>query len=266
MPPTPDPRPRTCHRRTVTALLAIALSITAVGCADEPPEVVADPAQTAYVRSSTSPLEGAVEVGTPGVVRELLPNRLQAGLFGEWFPGSYAVIVARPVSVEPVAARLWLDDDAGTEVPLTFTDPAAEGRSWQVTLDVERLVAGKEPSALKPGATDGRRVRVEMRSDGGAIDVGRYQAGLLGLGRSIWYLEAWADQERFSVPWHSRAIATIGAGGSLAFPLLRDEDQWRLSEQPPTDGPQKASAPPPLTLDRLVEQAKEPVQRVDRGL
>lgn len=193
--------------------------------------------------------------GGPSVVRsarsveELLPNRLLEGADGTFASLSDSVVIGVPTEVRPGVASDWSamagDDESSAEV--AFSDPRAETRTWLVSLAVEEVLGGADPVDEDASA----EVTVTLPTWGGLRESEAFAARVESLGRGVWFLRAGASDGLQRVPWDGGAVASIGDGGALAFPLL-----------PETSG--AGSWSDSYTLDCLRTLAAQPDRQVLR--
>jgi len=217
------------HVLGAVLLLALLVSGCGTGATTGAHRINPDRKATPYVASHTKALLG--DLTTIGVARsvvELLPNHLFEVLDHNFVANAQSVVVGTPVDVQPDEALRWPAQDAndqaaGEAVP--FGETSAMSRTWLVTLSVDRTVAGPAPAELLRTADSNGLVSVRITSDGGPIDVDKYRAGLLGMGRSVWFLSAYADAptDAFGVAWFGGAIARLDDRGLLRFDLLPPE-------------------------------------------
>jgi len=238
-------------------VLALAGALGLVSCASGGTDWVSATAEKApYVAERT--LGGSDLGATIGVARdipELLPNRRFVLPGGNAVANSQSVVVGRPVDVEPETATVWeadLETEANPDGARTveFDDASAQGRTWLVTVAVDETIAGLEPSEALRGAADDS-VTVRFRSAGGAVDIDGFRSSLLGIGRSVWFLTAYADAptDAFGVAWNGGAVATIDQEGALAFPFLAPSRRLEIEEES-------------FTVERLRQLGTEPDVRI----
>lgn len=167
--------------------------------------IVSDPAGSSVVRLARS-------------VEELLPNRLIEGADGRFASLTDSVVVGVPTDVRPGVASDWSkmvgDDESSAEV--AFSDPQAETRTWLVSLAVEEVLGGTDP--VDRGSSG--EVTVSLPTWGVLSQSEAFAARVEALGRGVWFLSTGAADGRLRVPWDGGAVAEVGDGGALSFPLL----------------------------------------------
>lgn len=161
-------------------------------------------------------------------VEELLPNaQLQVGL-NDYRTFTDTVVVATPMAVTPNRAVMWeVGPDGDREIEVDFESARAQGRYWNVQLQVEAVVAGDQPSEALPGA-ENDIIQVPLFADGGSVDAARFESGLLALRRTVWFLRAalrseGASRDEFRIAWNGAAVAQVTTDGALVFPFVPDE-------------------------------------------
>ncbi|MEO6627730.1 MAG: hypothetical protein ABIP03_04100 [Aquihabitans sp.] len=206
---------------------------------------------TGYVGRVTGSPQ-ASSVGVASAVVDLMPNRLFHIVDDNYSSNSDTVVVGMPTLIEPGVARVWSgskDDKPVKEV--AFDDPAAETRTWLVTIKVEEVIAGQSPAELIPSSSEGE-LRVKLVSGGGAIDVNAYVDGIKNLERSVWFLKVRRDwNDSFAVAWRGRAVAKADEAGRLSYPFIGS------GESSITEGAK--------TVEDLRELGRKPASRVRPG-
>jgi hypothetical protein len=151
-------------------------------------------------------------------VEELLPNRLIGAGDGRFEPVSSSVVIGAPTGVRPGVADDWsaMEGDDESSARVEFSDPAAETRTWLVTVAVEEVLGGEDPVGDgSPGETT-----VRLTAWGGLAESEAFAAQVEALGRSVWFLGGVDGDGVHWVPWDGGAVAAVGDDGSLSFPLL----------------------------------------------
>lgn len=235
-------------------LLAGASFVACVGGEGSADSVSPDRAAVPYVLSQAAQADSGSTLGVADAVPELLPNWVFQRVGDDYQSNSDTVVRGRPTDVRPAEALVWppdAEDGLGVEVP--FDDPEAQSRSWIVSVAVTDVVVGAQPSTLVAGARNSV-VQVRVISRGGPVDVSRYRAGLLGLGDSVWFLKARVGRpgqgDEFRIAWQGGAVATVGRGERLSFPLLGADLRGRVE-----DGV--------YTVSDLRSLGRRPTQRVE---
>lgn len=238
---------------TTTEILiagAMAALITLPGCARESDRsmvrsdraiaqsdrVAPDPRAIPYVAARSATFgENVFTIGVAQTIPELLPNRLIDAWGGVPVVNSQTVIVGTPTDVRPEHASVWGvgdDEHPDGETKVGFDDPKSMSRTWLVEVTVDDLIAGQPPSKALAGAED-NGITLRFKSTGGPIDVDTFRAGVLGFGRSVWFLTAYPEEPKdaFGLAWNGGAVATIGADGSLSFPMMTPTRRRELKEE-----------------------------------
>lgn len=241
---------------------AVATAALLAGCgsgqAAHRPVVKADHRSTPYAAAEGKggAITAASTIGVARSVADLLPNRKHEVLEHNFVANSDSVVEATPLDVQPGEAFVWPRgaNDSMEANEVTFEDPRSMSRTWTVRLHIESPVAGADPSAVLPAATEGTEVVVQLPSNGGPVDIDRYRAGVLGLGRSVWFLTTndFGPKDKFEVAWFGGAVARADQDGTLRFELL-PEDVRKVKEAPGT------------TLADLAVEAAKPEQRITLG-
>lgn len=250
-------------RRRLLAALALSVTVTASCSADDgaiqTSAVSAEEGSSDYVPYAASQMNtvAAQAASLEAMsVAELLPNAFLEVQPDEYRSFTDTVVIGTPVEVIPDRAVVWeMTADGDIERQVDFEGTQSAMRFWTVRIEIDEVLAGGAPSEVLPGAADDV-IEVPVASAGGRADLNQFQQGLLGFGRSVWFLRAaqrseGASQDEFRVGWNGGGIAIVAEDGSLTFPTVADDFK---------------EATKGFTLDELRELAARPPYQVDRGM
>lgn len=169
---------------------------------------------------------------------ELLPNTAYQHPTGQRETLTDLVVIGHIVEVEKGIGFVVPGGDAPSGQPTSFDDPKALWRTVHFRVDVDQTAGGSQrPRSVQVGLAFG----VDS-------DFAKIAAGLQGLGRVVLFLQKNSpvlayDSSLYSVVEDGNLIATVGADGTLALPILDSERASQLLSTTPR-------------LDRLIEKGR----------